>query len=226
MTNFENSLENVAVVSKREQRMRTILSVNGYEMALQSLNLIKETLNQSTGHVRHDGTPYYLHCVEVALHLYNCGYNDEDILIIALLHDYIEDVEGTQEAKFLYLVENFGIDIAKNVKILTKKPDVDYHTDIKEKEEYLIEILKHEKPLLVKLSDRTLNFTQLQNCSVSHLKKQLEETRDFYVPIVKKGRKLYPEHSGFIYTTELMFKTLILEYSRNMDLREIQKIKG
>lgn len=224
MHTFETKLLRVEnQFSKRERRFVQILKNLGYAKSIKALNLIKNSLNSENGHIRHDGTEYYMHCIEVAMHLYNSGYTSELILTVALLHDYIEDACGTEEEKSSYITEVFGQEIAKRVQILTKKKGVNYHSDIEEKENYLIEILKDEDTCLVKLSDRTLNFLQLQNCSLEHLEKQLKETSEFYLKMIKTARKIHPQHSGFIYTTELLLKSLCLEYDRYVKLSKLTK---
>lgn len=70
------------------------------------------------------GQPYILHCIYV---MQNCKLFDEDSLCIALGHDLLEDTDVTGN----YLVDEFGLDIASGISVLTRQKDVDYDSYIK-----------------------------------------------------------------------------------------------
>lgn len=70
------------------------------------------------------GKPYILHCIYVMQH---CGLKDEDSLCIALGHDLLEDTDVTGN----YLVDNFNLEIASGISVLTKQKDLDYDKYIK-----------------------------------------------------------------------------------------------
>jgi len=58
-----------------------------------------------------DKPPYIIHPLAVATLLIECGVKDTDTIIVALLHDTIEDTKTTKEE----LVKKFGEKIAKAV---------------------------------------------------------------------------------------------------------------
>jgi len=68
-----------------------------------------------SGQQRETGEPYVAHPLSVATDIMNLGFNAETI-IVALLHDVIEDSEVTYEK----LKKMFGRNVAKNVVVLTK----------------------------------------------------------------------------------------------------------
>ncbi len=67
--------------------------------------------------VRRKGTeiPYLTHLLQVMVHVGEHG-GDEDQLIAAVLHDYLEDVEGSSEEE---LAERFGERVARMVAALS-----------------------------------------------------------------------------------------------------------
>lgn len=65
------------------------------------------------------GKPVYLHCVKVAMKLYELGY-DEKIVVGGVLHDLLEDTDCTFED----IKAEFGADMAELVSVLSFCPDV------------------------------------------------------------------------------------------------------
>jgi len=72
---------------------------------------------RSFRNVRRKGTeiPYLTHLLQVMVHVGEHG-GDEDQLIAAVLHDYLEDVEGSSEEE---LAERFGERVARMVVALS-----------------------------------------------------------------------------------------------------------
>jgi len=87
------------------------------------------------------GKPYIMHCIRVMNHV---NQNDEDLMIIAVMHDLLEDVTtytaiGLQEL-------GFSERVIKALLLLKHDPGVDYF-------EYIKQIATNEDARLVKLSD-------------------------------------------------------------------------
>ena len=111
--------------SKRVNHLERELTILNMPMALKALEAIQRDM--STGKfVRHDNTPYYLHCVDVTLHLINMGFREgyEDLLTASLLHDYAEDVEGITIELIRQVYSN---EVAEIVAVVTKKKGINYH---------------------------------------------------------------------------------------------------
>ncbi len=92
---------------------------------------------QHRDQVRADGvTPYISHVFRVALVLrHHFGVDDDDTLIIALLHDTLEDTNTDYEQ----IAEQFGNKVADGVVLLTKNPllpknerEIDYKNRLKD----------------------------------------------------------------------------------------------
>lgn len=98
-----------------------------------------------SGQFRRDGyTPYFNHPCDV----YN-RVKGEDARVVALLHDYLEDVEGASETRLFN--EGFSFEQVQAIKILTKKKGQSYS-------EYLEGVKQNELAKTVKIADMLANL--------------------------------------------------------------------
>jgi len=123
---------------------------------------------------RDNGIRYFEHPKAVAnIIIQELGLRgDWRIIAVALLHDILEDSWLLTENR---LEKNFGREVAFWVKCLTKKPKDGYHERLRE--------LGSWQVLLVKLCDRLHNLRTLGHCDPSKQKRQIEETRNYYLPL-------------------------------------------
>lgn len=137
---------------------------------------------------RKDGiTPEFQHQIEIALYITTLkGIIDEERAItVALLHDVREDYDIEME----YLIDNFGMDIANDVELLTKK----FKGIEKTKEQYFAKLLSSVYAALVKGVDRIHNVQSMQNVFTDEKKQQyLQEVTQYFQPMLKESSKIYP----------------------------------
>ena len=139
---------------------------------------------------RDEGSPYIVHPLRVAMEsIKHFKKPDAASIVIALLHDVIEDSDVSYED----LHEKFGEEIANTVRNLSK----DKKLPKKERfEEYhkRLEILP-ERDLQMKLLDRldnlrSLHLSPTQNKRIAYIK----QTERFYLPLAKKiNPEIYAE---------------------------------
>lgn len=206
---------NVQKKSKRLIHLERELSILGFKDTLKALDLVNKDMGQIK---RHDGSPYVTHLYDVTLHLMNSGYKKEehkDLLTASVLHDYAEDIDGISIKTIEML---FGENVAKIVDRVTKKQGVDYHKDLEEKERYFKNILECPDAIKLKVSDRICNFTTMAHSSAKHRLKQLNETKEWYLPLIKNARHIYVADEAYFYQAESIIKPLILEIEREFKL--------
>lgn len=111
------------------------------------------------GQTREDGTPYVLHCIDVAIII--AGWRaDRDTVIAALLHDVLEDTEVKKE----HLAERFGRRVALLVEGVTKFAQADLSPDLPldrkiETLRKLFDVMRLDvRVALIKLADRLHNI--------------------------------------------------------------------
>jgi len=122
------------------------------------------------GQIRDDGSRYFDHPKATAwIYINELNGRDPQITIDSLLHDVPED---TYLLSFFRISWNFGEEIAKDLRAITKLPKGKETI-----EEYFQRVVaRGPKLVLVKLCDRLHNLRCLASCSVDKIAKQLAET--------------------------------------------------
>ena len=110
-------------------------------------NYIEYIKEKHKGQTRKQGTPYYMHPLEVSNILHKKGFSIE-YQIAGLFHDLLEDTNATYEE----LVEISNKEIANSVKLVTKEKDYVMS-------EYIDRIMKNDMARMVKLADRVHNLS-------------------------------------------------------------------
>lgn len=201
-------------LSSRTKHLKRTLTVLGYKEAYKALDLVIAEMCVEKGFARHNGKHYYYHLVDVAQLLLNFGIRDEATITSALLHDYIEDVDGATPEKVASL---FGNEVADIVQLVTKDKSLDYKTNATNMHNYLDNIFTNPKACLVKTADRVNNFQTLRDSSVTHRRKQLENTMDYFIPFFKECRNRYIEHESFYFQAKTMIEPIAFEVGRYLD---------
>lgn len=88
------------------------------------------------------GEPYIFHCLTVMNTLRSKGVTDEDTLIIAVLHDILEDTEVDRK----YINSSFGWNVLRGILRLTKRKGESYS-------DYLERVALSKETILVKMAD-------------------------------------------------------------------------
>lgn len=201
--------------SSRTIYLEAQLSTLGFEKSLKAFDLVVEHMVAEKGYKRHDGAHYYHHCVDVAQLILNFGIKDDEITSAALLHDFVEDIPwATHE----YIEEVFGPRVAKMVRLVTKKPCVDYKVDLEEMHKYLKGIEECWEAALIKTADRINNFSTMSNSSVKHRERQVKETKEIYIPFFKVCRQKYARYANFFFFAKTMIEPILVEIERNNEL--------
>lgn len=132
------------------------------------------------------------------------SYRIEDLLIIALLHDVLEDTTATYEQ-----VENlFGTMIADTVLELTS--DKSKTASAQSKREYLADKMIHMSSyaLVIKLCDRLDNISDLNKTSDEFKKKYVDETKYILNEIDKNRSVITTTHHRLIHEINETLKKL------------------
>lgn len=206
--------------SSRVLHLEKQLSILGYVKALKAFDTVLGSMGTDNGFERHDGTHYYYHLVDVAQILLNFGINDDEIIAAALLHDFIEDVEW---ATYEYVEEVYGKRVADIVQLVTKLPGVNYKTDMEAMDEYLDNIVGMYESALIKTADRIHNFGSMSNASDEHRRRQVQETKEKYIPFFKECRNKHVRYANFFFFAKTTVEPILYEIERSLDM--IPKLK-
>ncbi|MDF2094990.1 RelA/SpoT family protein [Aquibaculum arenosum] len=135
---------------------------------------------------RASGDPYFSHPIEVAGILTELKLDGESI-ITALLHDVVEDTDGTLED----IEKLFGAEIARLVDGVTKLGRLELQSERSKQAEnfrkLVLAMSEDIRVLLVKLADRLHNMRTLHFVKSEDKRKRIaRETMDIYAPLAAR----------------------------------------
>lgn len=138
--------------------------------------------------------PYLIHCLTVAKMLSDLWLpittEEKDILLAAaLLHDTIEDIPFKDGGKELIYEFNLDKKVYETVLLVSKRNDFTLEEEI----EFFKHINENKLALLIKLSDRGHNVTDLYNMPDKKIQEYIGETRAYFLPMCEYARSHYPE---------------------------------
>lgn len=134
------------------------------------IEFIKE---KHKGQTRIQGTPYYMHPLEVSNILDKKGF-PKDYQIVALFHDLLEDTDTTYEE----LVEISNKEIADAVRLVTKEKGYAMS-------DYINRIMRNDMARMVKLADRLHNLSEAHLASVKFRERYIKETDEWFIDLAK-----------------------------------------
>lgn len=120
---------------------------------------------------RIQGTPYYLHPVEVSNILNKKGFS-QDYQIAGLFHDLLEDTNTTYEE----ILRISNPEIAEAVRLVTKENGYIMS-------EYIERIKQNDMARMVKLADRIHNLSETHLASAKFKEKYIKETEEWFIDL-------------------------------------------
>lgn len=177
--------------------MKTYMFIKGYAAAKglkQTSVALTLARKLHTGQYRKEGVPFIVHPLNVCSMLISYGIEDDVILAAALLHDILEDCKeqlpkNGQEIITEYKLSKEVLDI---IFLLTKESGLDQEA----LSVYFSRIQADPKGALIKLSDRLHNSSTLYTFSFERMKKYIDETNTFLIPMAGFCRDNYPEYGN------------------------------
>ncbi|WP_218813966.1 RelA/SpoT family protein [Rickettsiella endosymbiont of Dermanyssus gallinae] len=137
------------------------------------------------GQQRHSGDPYITHPLAVAKILAQM-HMDAQTLIVALLHDVIEDTAIEKNS----LANTFGPEIAELVDGMSKLTQIQFQSRAEAQAEnfrkMLLAMAKDIRIILIKLADRLHNMRTLSVVPPEKRQRIARETLDIYAPIAQR----------------------------------------
>jgi (p)ppGpp synthase/HD superfamily hydrolase len=173
------------------------MNFSGYlKMQQQAREYLQEA---SKGMMRYcsaiENQPYWTHPMNVHNFLVTKGIDDYEVLIAAILHDAIEDLEATKE----FIADNFNERIAEIVSIVSKPKDWDpviYYPGIMNFED--------DSAMKIKVADRIDNLLNYYSYSEDALQsdKYVDETAKYFLPMAQQVGWEQPLDAAFQYFRE------------------------
>lgn len=156
-----------------------------------ALSLARQLHN---GQYRKDGTPYISHPLKVCTTLIRYGIDDDITLAAALLHDVLEDCQDKLPMSEKNLITEYHLkkEIIEIISLLTKESGM----SLNELNLYFKKIEGNPKAALIKLSDRLHNSSTLYTFTFPKMRKYIQETSMFLIPMASYGKKYYSEYAN------------------------------
>lgn len=197
------------------QYIKTYMFIKGFAVArnLRQTNIALPLARRlHAGQYRKDGIPYIQHPLKVCSTLISYGVYDDDTLAAALLHDILEDCHDKLplNGKELITEYNLSKEVFDIITLLTKESGLDQH----ELSLYFDRVKGNPKAALIKLSDRLHNSSTLYTFSFDRMRKYIQETYTFLLPMASFCKNYYPE-----YTNQFsILKSNIYSLNHSMDI--------
>lgn len=123
-----------------------------------------------------------IHAAKIVVKL----YLDENTIVSALLHDVLEDTPTSEEE----IAANFGQDVLKLVKALTKIESLQYKSALAKQADnfrkLLVSVANDIRVIIIKLADRLHNMRTIVYLNEEKRKRIAKETLDVYAPIAHR----------------------------------------
>ena len=142
---------------------------------------------------RKDGQLYATHPISMACYALSLEISDDNIIAAILLHDVCEDCDTRIEEL------PFNETIRKAVSFMTISP---FEDESKEelKRRYFNELLDCREALIIKALDRYMNLSTMEGVlSPAAIEKNIKETDELLLPVLKMGKERYPEDANLIH---------------------------
>lgn len=158
-----------------------------YYRALKAFDLAKRF---HTGVRKDKVTPEFQHQIEIALFITTLKdvSNEEDAIIVALLHDLLEDYVEVTRNDILDLV---GQTATESVVMISKKIQGKHrHQGL---DGYFNDIGQDQEASIVKGCDRIRNLQTMVGVFSSEKQREyIQETKDYFLPMLKRAAGLFP----------------------------------
>lgn len=199
-----------------------------YKM-MQSLKALDLAMEFHTG-LRKGGSPEVSHQFEIVNLLIqllhgHCELKEmDDIIAASFLHDVVEDYSN--RCSLDDLDKDFDEKVCSIVKAVTKNANYDKYSKA-DHESYYKQILKIPEAVLVKCGDRIQNVQSIGGLKLERQKEYVEEVEDYFFPMIKKARRLYPDFYNLFAALGEILKRQIKFVKRIHELEdEILKLKA
>lgn len=180
---------------------------NGME---QTVKVLDYASNAHKGQYRkgEGKVPYIAHPLAVSCHAISLGFDDDNLISTALLHDVCEDCGIS--------VDNLPVndDTREAVRALTKSSLVKEGSH--EAIEYYNRIKENKIAIIVKILDRCNNISSMATAfSNKKMKNYLHRTRKYVYPLFDRAEKMYPN---------CLDKFFIIKYHITSVITTVEKI--
>lgn len=185
--------------------LRGRLDGPGFEQARAALVFARKA---HSGQFRKNGKPYIVHPLSMACDAIACKGATDEIIATILLHDVCEDCNIPLTALPVNDV------VKRGVKLMTIKP-FEGEEKAETKRRYFHELLDSKEAIITKAFDRYANLNDMDGTlSEKSIVKNISETHELLMPVLKEAKYEYPELSDMMHTIRKMLKNTLVMMAR------------
>ena len=157
------------------------------------------------GALRKNGLPYIVHPLQMACDAIACKGVTDEIVATILLHDVYEET-GSVTHKSLLPTLPVSETVRRGVELMTLRP-FEGETKPELKRRYFNELLDSKEAVVCKGFDRIANLNDAEGAlSEEAIVKNIWETHELLMPILKEAKYVYPELSDMLHTIRTSLK--------------------
>ena len=173
----------------------------------ETLRALGYMIKKHQGQVRQSGKPYIVHPLSMACLAIGLGLTDDTLLAVILLHDVCEDTPTTVSDLPANETVKHGV---KYMTIDRLPTDLD---KAETKRRYYRLLLEDKNALICKALDRYSNLvTMVGVFEAERIEKNIRETHEMLMPVLKEAQSLYVEYSNEIF----ILRTLIRNFNDSL----------
>lgn len=185
--------------------LRGRLDGPGFEQSRAALVFARKA---HAGQTRKGGAPYIVHPLSMACDAIACKGVTDEIIATILLHDVCEDCNIPLSALPVNDV------VRRGVKLMTLRPfQGEEKTETKRR--YFNELLDSKEAIICKAFDRNANLNDAEGAlSEEAIVKNIRETHELLMPVLKEAKYEYPELSDMLHTIRTELKRTLVMMAR------------
>ena len=197
-------------VEKMFTYLRGRLDGPGFE---QSRSALAFAYKAHAGQKRKNEAPYIVHPLAMACDAIACKGATDEIVATILLHDVCEDCNIPLSALPVNEVVRHG------VKMMTVRP-FQGEERFETKRRYFHELLDSKEAIICKAFDRYANLNDAEGIlSEEAIVKNVVETHELLLPVLKEAKYEYPELSDMLHTVRTMLKRTVKMMAMYHDIK-------
>ena len=152
--------------------------------------------------IRKNGDAYIIHPLSMACFAIGLGLTDDNLIAVILLHDICEDTDTNVKDLPVNEIVRHG------VKYMTIK-ELPGEEKTETKRRYFWSLLEDKNALLCKAIDRYSNLSTMVGVfDIERIKRNIRETDELLMPVLKEAKEIYPELSNELYILRNILRNL------------------
>ncbi|MBQ3271415.1 HD domain-containing protein [Candidatus Saccharibacteria bacterium] len=169
----------------------------------ESIKAITFARKKHAGAIRESsGQAYIVHPLQMASIAIAMGLKDDNLIAVIILHDIVEDTETSLSDLPVNDQVKHGVNL-----MTTKQLDGESKSQIKVR--YFMELKDDKNAIICKALDRFVNLaTMAGEFSTEKIKKNVIETDQLLLPILREAKDLYPELIPTLYLLRVMIRSV------------------